>query len=88
MLVVTLIVLALFAMWLQSKGELMQTLTTIQEAPSFAEYAMALVVFLIILSLIGEPYSTYLAGVTIMGLIYLDFEKNGTNNIWSIFKTS
>lgn len=75
---ISFIVIGLFGIWLESQCKLGQFVTNIEQTPNFAEFVVAVIVFLVILSVIGEPYSSILAGVTILGLLYADYAKNGS----------
>jgi hypothetical protein len=50
------------------------------------KFAVSLLVLLVILSLLPEPYSTWLVGLIVLGLVFLDVQRNGSTHstIWNL----
>lgn len=80
-----LIVLGIFGLWLEWQCKFGAFLQAIYDGPGFVQFVLALIVFLAILSVIGEPYSTWLAAIVILGMFMLDHQRNGNNDIWGQF---
>lgn len=79
---VLLIVVGLLGLWLESQCKFGAFLHAIYDGASFVEFVIALLLFLAALSVIGEPYSTWVAALTILVMLIIDSKRNGRNNIW------
>lgn len=79
---VILIVMAAYGLWLESQCKLFPILKAIGGGASFAEFLVALVVFMAVLSLVGEPYSTWFAALVLLSMFVIDHRVNGKENIW------
>lgn len=79
------IAIGITGLYLESQCRLGSVIDAIKATPNIGEWAFAMVLMLIILSVIGEPYSTWLAVILIVSVVFIDYEKNGSGN--NIFKT-
>jgi len=80
---IVLITLGVFGIWLESQCKFGAFLKAMYDGPSFIEFIIALIIFLSVLAIIGEPGSTYLAAVVILGMILIDSRVNGSNTIFA-----
>lgn len=79
-----LIAFGIFLFWLELNCKTGAFVHAIYDGPGFIQFVVALLIFVAILSVIGEPYSTWFASLVILGMVYIDHEKNGQQDIWRV----
>jgi hypothetical protein len=69
---------------LERQCKLQSTLVSIIGDPAqFGKFIIALVLFVIVVSYVPEPYSTYLVAMVLLSMVFIDVEKNGSSSLFS-----